>query len=636
MQQVVAPSVRSLIKRAESAMQKGRAQEVVDCCQQVLGIQPQHADALYMIGRVLHSAGNYLQAQDFYQRAMYAEPDHLDVRLMLSEVLRIQGHAVDAVNLCTDLVTRWPKDVRTHAQLVRMWMQFGCAHLVAPYLEQVLPQFPSNIELERVYCMALKGDERTEEAEAAYQKFKGAKRFPADARFMYEMYLPRVYASSHAIDAVRAKLQDAIERFTREKPSIPIHQITYSLFYLAFHNRDNKALLQSYNRMLRLIARELNYVAPHCKPGAVRRDGKLRIGFLSNNMHYHSVGNCYRGVFAHLAHQPEFEVTFFNLSGIVDETHDEMRGAGISIVPMPANLQMMQQVVAGHQLDILIYPDIGMHPMTHYIAMARLAPHQICLGGHPETTGIDTIDYVVGSRSYEPPHAQENYTERLLCVDGVNTILSRPTFAEHFLSRNELGLPEDRKLYVCPMAIQKFHPDYDRLLADILAADPQATLVLFNDFQMESATALLQGRILSQCDPARVIFMPWLSLEKFQSVLHAADVLLDTIYFGGGSTAHYAFPMGVPMVTWPGNYARGRCIAAYYDVMGVVDAPIADSAESYVALACKVANDPVYRAHLSQQLVANSDQLFEITSYAPLVVQMMHDVVAGDLEKYKR
>ena len=632
-----APSVRQMMKRAEMALKKQRTQEAFDLCQQIVAINPNHGDALHHLGLIFHAIGDYAQAANFYRRAMFADPKQMDARLLLCDVLRAQGNAQGALQHAQETTQFAPNDARTHSKYASMLMHFNLVHAAVPYLASALERFANDVELQHLYCMALKANDQFDEADAAYLRFNGAKRFPAVNRFMLEMYLPRVCQSAEHIAQVREKLAQSIAQFTREKPTLPLHQLTnFSLFYLAFHNADNRQLLQDYCAMMRKLCPELNYVAPHCKPGAVRAPGPLRIGVISRYMHRHSVGNCYRGVVKHLAAQPEFSVSLFNLSAIHDEGIQELADAGVRIVPMPASVKTGHSMVAEAALDIIIYPDIGMEPSSYHMALMRLAPHQICLGGHPETTGIDTIDYVIASRSYEPPHAERNYTERLLCVDGVNTILTRPKFTEHFLSRADLGLPEGRRLYVCPMAIQKFHPDYDRLLADILAADPEGTLVLFNDFHMESATQLLQARITSVCDPARVIFLPWQPADRFQSILVASDVLLDTIYFGGGSTAHYAFALGAPMVTWPGEYARGRCIYSYYEVMGVADAPIARDAADYVRLALKVAQDKEYRAGLSAALIQGCDKLFEIHSYAPQVVQLMHDVMAGTLDAYRR
>lgn len=635
--QQVAPSTRKQMKLALSALDKGRGQEAFDLLQQVLAMNPSHALALYHSGFLLHSSGDDLRAAEFYQRAMLADPSHLETYVMYCKLLEAQNRGAEAIQLAQHAVNMLPQEPQAHCQLASTLMRFNQSHQVPDYLESVLPQFPHHTELQQFYCMALKAVDRFEEADAVYQKLLATHRVPAAFRVQYETQLPRLYRSNAEIDAVRARFEASIARFIAEKPRVNLGMLSgYPLFSLAYHHRDNKQLLRDYSRMLRLIAPELNYTAPHCKAALAARPGPIRIGFLSNHMHRHSVGNCYRNVMLHLAAQPEFSVTFFNLARVMDDAIQQIIDAGVPIVALPKNISTAQEAVAQHALDILVYPDIGMEATTHYMAMARLAPHQVCLGGHPETTGIDTIDYVVGSRSYEPPHADENYTERLLCIEGINYIFAPPKTPERWLTREELKLPADKKLYVCPMAIQKFHPDFDEVLAAILARDPEATLVLFNDFQRDATTRLLQARLLEKCDPARVIFLPWLALETLFSVLKTADALLDTIYFGGGTTAHYAFHFGIPIVTLPGHYARGRCVYSYYVVMGLDDAPVATDTHDYVECAFRLANDPAYAARIRSEILARNHRIFDSNPYGPIAVQLMKDIVQQNLAPYAR
>lgn len=632
-----APSTRKWMKIAHNALQKNKGQEAFDALRQVLQLNPNHAEALYHTGFLLHGTGKYAQAGEYYQRAIQADPTHLESYLMYCKLLEAQNRAQEAIQLAQHTVQTLPHEAQAHCQYVSTLMRFSQTHRVPEYLETILPQFPTHTELHQFYCFSLKANDRFEEADRAYAALLAAHRVPASFRILYETLLPRFYQSATQIDAARAALEQSIERFIAEKPRVPIGMLSnYPLFALAYHNRDNKNLMQLYTRMLRLIAPELNYTAAHCKSAKPRAEGPLRIGFISNHMHNHSVGNCYRHVMLYLAAQPEFSVTFFNLADVMDSKIQEIMDANVPIVPLPRNLPLAHEKVASHALDILIYPDIGMEAQTHYMAMARLAPHQVCLGGHPETTGIDTVDYVVASRTYEPEHADENYTERLLCVDGINYIFARPATPERWLTREELGLPADKKLYICPMAVQKLHPDFDAVLAAILAADPNAVVVLFNDFQQESATQNMQARLLKQCDATRVLFMPWLPLASLFSVLKLADAVLDTIYFGGGTTAHYAFAFGVPIVTMPGHYARGRCVASYYEVMEIDDAPIASTVEEYVACAVKLANDVEYARHLHTQILERNPRIFETAPYGPIAAQLMKDIAAQHLAAYAR
>lgn len=635
--QNAAPSTRKWMKIAQHAIQKNKAQEAFDALRQVLQLNPHHAEALYYTGFLLHGSGKYAEAGQHYQRAIQADPTHLESYLMYCKLLEAQNRSQEAIQIAQHTVQTLPHEAQAHCQYVSTLMRFSQAHRVPEYLEAILPQFPTHTELHQFYCFSLKANDRFEEADRAYEALLTAHRVPASFRILYETLLPRFYQSSDQIDAARAALEQSLERFIAEKPRVPIGMLSnYPLFSLAYHNRDNKQLMRLYTKMLRLIAPELNYTAAHCKSSKPRAEGPLRIGFISNHMHNHSVGNCYRHVMLYLAAQPEFSVTFFNLANVMDSKIQEIIDANVPIIPLPRNLPLAQEKVASHALDILIYPDIGMEAQTHYMAMARLAPHQVCLGGHPETTGIDTIDYVIASRTYEPKHAQENYTERLLCVDGINYIFARPTAPERWLSREELNLPTDKKLYICPMAVQKLHPDFDDVLAAILAADPEAVVVLFNDFQQQSATQHMQSRLLKKCDAARVLFMPWLPLASLFSVLKLADAVLDTIYFGGGTTAHYAFSFGVPIVTMPGHYARGRCVASYYEVMGIENPPVVATLEEYVACAVKLANDAEYKTALHRQILARNPCIFESAPYGPIAAQLMNDIATQNLAAYAR
>jgi predicted O-linked N-acetylglucosamine transferase (SPINDLY family) len=633
----VAPSPRKLIKMAQTALQKNRGQEALNLLQQVLAINPTHVEALHQIGFILHGSGNYQDAADFYQRAIAADMHHTESYLMLSQVFEAQDMGTQAVQIALRASEVLPTNPATHAALVKALLRFNGAHLVPDYLTQHLPSFPGSMELHAYECMALKINYQHEAAAQRYRDLMARFKVPAPFQVMFETYLPRICISNAQIDAIRQDFIRSLESFIQKKMRIDALQITnHPLFALAYHHRENKPLLQLYTRMLRACSPELNYTAAHCKATDAQRSGPLRIGFASRHMHNHSVGRCYRNAMMTLAQQPDFSVTLFNIGGIIDETADEMIAAGVTIVSVPKTIRAAQDMIAQAKLDILIYPDIGMDAMTHYLAMARLAPYQCCLQGHPETTGIDTIDYVISSRAYEPPHANDNYHEQLLCHHGIDTIFTRPQIPARWLSRQELGLPADKKLYVCPMAIQKIHPDFDDALAQILARDPNAVIVMFHDFQEQVASQILQQRILKQCDASRVMFLNWQPLEVLLSILHSAEAILDSFYFGAGTTSQYAFGCGVPIVTMMGNHARGRMVGGYYSVMGIEGAPVATTMQEYVKLAVKLANDAAYRTQLRDQISQKSGALFAGSASAPNMAQLMHDIMAQQLDAYRR
>jgi len=91
-----------------------------------------------------------------------------------------------------------------------------------------------------------------------------------------------------------------------------------------------------------------------------------------------------------------------------------------------------------------------------------------------------------------------------------------------------------------------------------------------------------------------------------------ADVVLDPPFFGGGNTSYEAFAMGLPIVTWPGEFMRGRVTEGCYRQMGFTDL-IADGLDSYVEIAHRLANDRAWREQVKTEIAARAHALYEDT-----------------------
>ncbi len=84
--------------------------------------------------------------------------------------------------------------------------------------------------------------------------------------------------------------------------------------------------------------------------------------------------------------------------------------------------------------------------------------------------------------------------------------------------------------------------------------------------------------------------MPRLPFGEYLAFLRLADVLLDTVHFCAGTTTYHALALGVPLVTLPGAYSRGRGTEAAYRRIGVSDC-VASDPNDYVRRAVAIAND---------------------------------------------
>jgi predicted O-linked N-acetylglucosamine transferase (SPINDLY family) len=267
-----------------------------------------------------------------------------------------------------------------------------------------------------------------------------------------------------------------------------------------------------------------------------------------------------------------------------------------------------------------------MDALTYTLAFSRMAPVQCTTWGHPVTTGSPTMDYFVSSELLELPEADGHYTEKLIRLPTLGTYYYRPKITGPAKTRRDFGLDSKRPIYLCPQTLFKFHPEYDAVLAGILARDPDGELVLMEG-RSANWTSLLKQRFARTMPNVanRIRWLPALPNQDFLQLLALANVVLDPIHFGGGNTSYEALAVGTPVVTLPGYYLRSRITRALYGKMGLLASPtganssaklpmIADSSEGYIAAAIAIATDDACGADPRNAIAANSDKLFEDAS----------------------
>jgi predicted O-linked N-acetylglucosamine transferase (SPINDLY family) len=222
------------------------------------------------------------------------------------------------------------------------------------------------------------------------------------------------------------------------------------------------------------------------------------------------------------------------------------------------------------------------------------------------------MDYFLSADGVEPADAAEHYTETLIRLADIPNFFRRRAPSGPAPTRADFGLPAAATLYACGQNPIKIHPDFDAVLAGILRRDPNGLLVLFNGDKTELWGQLLMERFRRTMGDvaSRVTFLPFLKLDAWLGFLQGVDAVLDTPHFGGGTTSLELFAVGIPIVAWPGAYARSRQTAALYRRMQIAG-PVAEDAAQYVELALRLAHDPSWRAQLQEALRQRCPVLYE-------------------------
>lgn len=585
----------------------GKLDDAVASYQRALAIKPDLAEAHCNLGNALHCLKRLDLALSCCRRALELRPHFAEAHNNLANILRDLGQLNDAEAGYRRALAIRPGFAEAHFNLGRVLKELGQTDLALASFRRALEIEPGLAEAHAHLTIILIDLGRIEEAVASCRV--AALSFP-ELAFLAELLQPAIPQSSAAIDQWRERFRIGTANLMAFPGQVQKfgNEFYASYFHLAYHGHDDRPLVEALNRMLRAKAPALGYVAPHVAnwrhPGGSRR---IRVGFCSEYLVAHTIGKLYAGFLRHLDRN-RFEVILIHAP--------DAKGAQIDrfadrVLRLPAELADQQRVLGDEKLDVLFFPDIGMSQATYLLACARLAPVQAVSWGHPDTTGIDTLDYFLSAEAIEPDGAEDHYSERLIKLSRLPCFYQPLLAPTQIPSRTALGLPAEGTLYGCPQSLYKLHPEFDAVLADIATGDPNGHIVLL------AGVAKNWGDLLRQRWAAshpilneRVIFLPRLPLDRFMALIAHFDVLLDPIHFGSGNTLYEALVYGTPIVTWPGRFMRGRIVAGAYQQMGLADAPIAAGVADYAPLALALGRDPARRATLRKAIVDGSKELF--------------------------
>jgi predicted O-linked N-acetylglucosamine transferase (SPINDLY family) len=101
-----------------------------------------------------------------------------------------------------------------------------------------------------------------------------------------------------------------------------------------------------------------------------------------------------------------------------------------------------------------------------------------------------------------------------------------------------------------------------------------------------------------------------LNFADYLSLNLAGDVLLDTPVWSGGKTSLEGLSCGLPLVTLPGDFMRGRHAFAMLKMIGIEDT-IAQDVDHYVDIAVRLGTDPDFYREMRKEISNRSYRLFD-------------------------
>ncbi|MGE0357059.1 MAG: tetratricopeptide repeat protein [Burkholderiales bacterium] len=574
------------------------------------------------------------EAETAFRRALETDPGFALAHLNLARLLEREGRfdaALESLESALRADPRLAEALLLRAQLLRRMRdpRAAGAHKVA------VQALPRDARLRAAWGDFLWESGLTEEATREFQRAESLDPASLRAALGARLVLPAVYRDEADLEARRARYAQGLEelhagiaRFTRARPAAALLGASWTNFYLAYQGRDDRELQSRYGDFL---AAALRASLPEFFAERPRRarQGRLRVGFLSHFFFNCTAGRYFASWVLDLDPARFEKVVFYTNAWVADDTRAIAVAADrfhhVSGYPLLA----IARRVAAEELDVLVYPELGMHADTFALAALRLAPVQVAGWGHPTTSGLASIDAFLSCAEMEPEDAQGAYRERLVGLPGIGTRYQRPR-TESTKDREALGLPATGTLYLCPQSLFKIHPANDRLFAQVLAADPKGRLVFFG-YKEGPVTQHFRARLLAALAEAgidgerRTTFLGFLSHGEYLRVNALCDVMLDTLHWSGGNTSLDAIAAGLPLVTLPGALMRGRQSAAMLRRAGVPEL-IAKDAGDYVRIATGLGRDETARRATRERLAEGAGALFDDAAPAAAFAAALEDL----------
>ena len=237
-------------------------------------------------------------------------------------------------------------------------------------------------------------------------------------------------------------------------------------FFLTYQEESNLTLLKQYGK---LCAKAMQRWVDRQKYPAFKRPmGKrIRLGIVSGDIRLHSVWMALiKGWFQSLDLE-RFELVVFSLSEQIDPETSWARSKSDVFVNGPKTVLQWAAAMREQNCEILLYPAVGLQPMALKLASLRLAPVQINSWGHPDTSGLPTLDYYLSADCFEPTDAQDHYSEQLVLLPHLGNRIQPLTLTSKDPGFAALNIDLARPIMVCPGTPFKCQPEHDHIFADI-------------------------------------------------------------------------------------------------------------------------------------------------------------------------
>jgi protein O-GlcNAc transferase len=635
---------------ARQRHQAGRLAEAETLYREVLAQDPNHLEALHLLGILAGQAGRPEQALQLIGRAVEIDPGNAEAQGNLGATLRTLGRVEEAIAAFREVVRLQPGSAEARGRL-------GEVCLGAKRFEEAIEAFGEAIRLDPERArdhgnlgMALRTVGRLDEAIAEHREAirlgensDGVQHYNLGYALQWAGKIPEAIESYRqalrlcptlaeaynnlgncfqaegesdaAVDAYQAALEfrpgsiefrnnlsgallsrgeiDAAAAILREALELQPEDagLRSSLIStLLFHPESDSASLCEECRIWHRL-HELPLLPFLRPPGNDASPGRrLRIGYVSPDFRRHVIGQNFLPLLRE--HDRQFFMVFC-YSNVMrpDAVTEEIRflADGWRDI-LGISDEAAAELIRADEIDILV--DLTLHLAGNRLPVfaRKPAPVQASYLAYCGSTGLEAIDYRLSDPYLDPAGVEMAYYSEETIPLRRSYWCYQPLEACPEASPSPLpALSAGHVTFGCLNNFAKVSPAALDLWLEILEAVAQARLLLAAP--PGSCREKIRQRFAEQgisCE--RIEFVgkqPW---EGYIRTLQRIDVALDPFPYGGGITTCDALWMGVPVVSGLGSMGVGRGGRSILANIGLPEL-IAETPRQYLEIAASLAAD---------------------------------------------
>jgi tetratricopeptide (TPR) repeat protein len=571
--------------------QQGKLEEAAQTYRQAIALKPDFAEAYNNLGNTLGGQGKLTEAIETYQQSIALKPDFAEAYNNLGNALQDQGKLEEAVQAYQHAISLNPDFAEAHYNLGNIFHGQGKLEEAIEAYHQTLKSNPDFTQAQFGICIS--------QLPVIYSSFEEIQL----RRNNYQNHLQNLAQSYQAAEPqARAKAAEAVG--------------SLQPFFLAYQGLNDRDLQQIYGETIcQLMASRYPQWSQPIVLSPLKPNEKIRVGVFSGFFYNHSVWKIPVKGWVQNLDRNKFELFGYYTDSRRDRETVIAERAFDKFIQGSFPVERWCETIAQDKLHVLIFPEFGMDPTTVQLGCLRLAPIQITSWGHPDTSGMPTIDHYLSSDLMEPDKAQEHYTEKLVRLPNLSIYYTPLPVPTPRRSKQDIGMAEDEILFWCCQSLYKYLPQHDDVFPRIAKAVGKCKFVFIEYIKGNYITERFRQRLSGAFEQFGLnyqdycLFLPRLDAATFAGTAAIADVLLDSIGWSGCNSTLESIAHDIPVVTLPGDLMRGRHTLAILNMMGIQET-IASSKEEYIELAARLGRDPHYRQEISRQIADNKYKLY--------------------------